>query len=113
MNEPLCRAMIGAGLSEEDIAARLEVDPKTVRRWMDGRPPHRRHQWALAVLLGVDSGDLWPELRGERRQPDDVIALHPRRDAIPDQAWTRLLGHARGRDPGPRREVPGRYPGCS
>ena len=32
MNESLRRALIRAQLREEDVAERLEVDPKTVRR---------------------------------------------------------------------------------
>jgi hypothetical protein len=39
MNENLRRALIRAQLRETDIAARLNVDPKTVRRWLDGRVP--------------------------------------------------------------------------
>ena len=35
MNESLRRALIRAQLREEDVAARLNVDPKTVRRWLE------------------------------------------------------------------------------
>ncbi len=35
MNESLCRALFRMGLSADDVAARLDVDPKTVRRWME------------------------------------------------------------------------------
>jgi hypothetical protein len=40
-----------------------QVDPKTVRRWLEGRVPYLRHRWALAGLLDADEADLWPELR--------------------------------------------------
>ena len=40
MNESLRRALIHARLREADVAARLNVDPKTVRRWLDGRVPY-------------------------------------------------------------------------
>ena len=94
MNEPLCRAMIGAGLGEEDVAARLEVDTKTVRRWLEGRVPYRRHRWALAALLQVSDTDLWPQLRGGEGRPGEVLAVYPHRDQVPDVVWLRVLASA-------------------
>lgn len=93
MNEPLCHALIRAGLDEEDVAARLQVDPKTVRRWMEGRVPYRRYRWALAAMLHVNDTDLWPQFAGERR-PDEVVAVYPHRDQIPGHAWLRFFGTA-------------------
>lgn len=93
MNEPLCHALIRAGLGEEDVAAGLQVDPKTVRRWMEGRVPYRRYRWALAAMLHVSYADLWPQFSGERR-PDEVIAVYPQRDQIPGHAWLRFFGSA-------------------
>ena len=95
MNESLCRALIAARLGEEDVAARLGVDPKTVRRWLEGRVPYRRYRWALAAMLGLDDAVLWPALRGRRDRPDEVVAVYPRRDDVPAGAWVRLLGSAR------------------
>jgi hypothetical protein len=95
VNESLCRALIAARLGEEDVAARLGVDPKTVRRWLEGRVPYRRYQWALAALLGADDAVLWPGLRGQRKRPDEVVTVYPRRDDVPAGAWVRLLGSAR------------------
>lgn len=64
LNETFCRALLRARLTEEDIAAHLGVDPKTVRRWAEGRAlPYRRHRWALATMLDTAETDLWPELR--------------------------------------------------
>src|SRR6266851_5184250 len=53
LNETLRCALLRARLSEDDVAARLEVDPKTVRRWLEGRVPYMRHRWALAGVLGA------------------------------------------------------------
>lgn len=94
MNEPLCHALIRAGLCDQDVAARLEVDPKTVRRWMEGRVPHRRYRWALAAMLHVNDTDLWPQFSAGRR-PDEVVAVYPHRDEIPVHAWLRFFGSAR------------------
>jgi transcriptional regulator with XRE-family HTH domain len=94
LNETLCRALHAARLTEEDVAARLDVDPKTVRRWMEGRLPYLRHRWALATMLGVDETDLWPQLRSARSVPEEVRAIYPHRDAIPREVWLRLFGSA-------------------
>ena len=94
MNETLCRALLQARLTEEDVAARLQVDPKTVRRWLEGRVPYLRHRWALAALLGLDETDLWPHLRRTRSRPDEVQAIYPHLDAVPEEAWLRLFRSA-------------------
>jgi len=94
LNETLRRALLRARLSEEDVAARLEVDPKTVRRWLEGRVPYMRHRWALAGVLGLDEADLWPQLRGALSRPGEVRAIYPRRDAVPREAWQRLFSSA-------------------
>ncbi len=95
MNESLCRALVAARLGEEDVAARMGVDPKTVRRWLEGRVPYRRYRRALAAMLGVDDAILWPGLRGRSERPDEVVGVYPRRDDVPAGAWVRLLGWAR------------------
>jgi hypothetical protein len=95
MNEPLCRALVRARLTEDDVAARLEVDPKTVRRWLEGRVPYLRHRWALAAMTGEDETDLWPQLRADRTRPKEVVAIYPSRDAVPSGVWLRLYCSAR------------------
>jgi hypothetical protein len=99
VNEILCRALLRARLTDEDVAARLEVDPKTVRRWLDGRVPYLRHRWAIALLVGMDEGELWPQLRGARSRPGEVVTVYPHRDSVPVETWVRLFGSA-GRDVG-------------
>jgi len=94
VNETLCRALIQAQLTEEDVATRLQVDPKTVRRWLEGRLPYLRHRWAIATMLGADETDLWPQLRASRTRPDEVVAVYPHRDAVPLNTWLRVLGSA-------------------
>lgn len=94
MNETLRRALLQARLSEEDVAARLEVDPKTVRRWLEGRLPYRRHRWALAVLLALDEADLWPQLRTARSRPEEVLAIYPHSERISRDVWQNLFRSA-------------------
>ena len=95
MNETFCRALLQAGLTEDDIAARLGVDPKTVRRWIEGRAlPYRRHRWAVAALLNTAETDLWPQLRSHRPRPEEVVAVYPHLSAVPSEAWLHMFGSA-------------------
>jgi transcriptional regulator with XRE-family HTH domain len=61
VNEPLRRALLRARLREDDVAARLGVDPKTVRRWLNGRLPYPHNRAAIAELVGADEAELWPD----------------------------------------------------
>ena len=95
LNESLRRALLRAQLSEDDVAARLAVDPKTVRRWTEGRVPYLRHRWELAGLLGLDETDLWPQVGTARSRPEEVRAIYPSRDAVPVDVWRNLFGSAK------------------
>lgn len=95
MNETFCRALLRAGLTEDDLAARLGVDPKTVRRWIEGRAlPYRRHRWTLASLLGTAETDLWPQLRSVQPRPEEVVAIYPHLHTVPHELWLWLFGSA-------------------
>lgn len=94
MNEALSRALLRARLSDEDVAARLQVDPKTVRRWLEGRVPYLRHRWALALLVGMDESDLWPQLPSARSRSGEVVAVYAHRDWVPSERWLRLFSSA-------------------
>ncbi|MER7244629.1 XRE family transcriptional regulator [Kribbella sp. NPDC000426] len=88
MNEVLRRAMYDANLTDLDLSAQLEVDPKTVRNWMHGRIPHRRTRDALTRLLGVDEDVIWPRsLRAENVHPAEVAGVYPRRTSISSLNW--------------------------
>jgi transcriptional regulator with XRE-family HTH domain len=95
LNETLSRALLRAGLTEDDIAARLGVDPKTVRRWLEGRAlPYRRHRWALAALLGTAETDLWPQLRSVQPRSGEVVAIYPHFGSVQREVWLHLLDSA-------------------
>jgi len=93
VNENLRRAMLRARLSEEDAAARLQVDPKTVRRWLEGRVPYPRYRWVLASLLDADEADLWPDVHA-RPRPPELKAVYPNRQATPHEIWLSLFRSA-------------------
>jgi transcriptional regulator with XRE-family HTH domain len=97
LNEILRRALFRARLAEEDVAAHLGVDPKTVRRWLEGRLPYPRHRWALADLLDANEDDLWPDVqaaRAARSRPEEIKAVYPHRWAVPQRVWHELFGSA-------------------
>ena len=97
MNEPLRRALLRARLREDDIAARLGVDPKTVRRWLNGRVPYPHNRVAIAELVGADEADLWPDAGGllaARTRPEELGTVYPHRWAVPREVWVRLFESA-------------------
>ena len=69
MNEYFVRSLLPAPLREDDIAARLGVDPKTVRRWLNVRVPYPRNRASIAELVDADEGELWPEVGGPLAAP--------------------------------------------
>jgi hypothetical protein len=86
-----------ARLREVDVAARLGVDPKTVRRWLNGRVPYARYRAELADLVGADEADLWPGVGGPlsvRARPEELGAIYPHRWAIPREVWTHFFESA-------------------
>jgi transcriptional regulator with XRE-family HTH domain len=89
--------MLRARLREDYVAARLGVDPKTVRRWLSGRVPYPSSRAVLADLVGVDEADLWPEAGGPlsgRSRPEELGAIYPHRWAIPREVWARFFESA-------------------
>ena len=99
MSEALRRALADARLTEDDVAERLGVDPKTVRRWMAGRTPYRRNRAALAALVGMDARDLWPDIARPAPLPQqptsEILVTYPHRWAVPRGVWQRLFEGAR------------------
>ncbi|WP_372518021.1 helix-turn-helix domain-containing protein [Solirubrobacter ginsenosidimutans] len=95
-NERLRRAIQQAGLRLEDVAEHVEIDVKTVERWITkGRLPHARNRVRAARLLHIDELDLWPEVaesRGGRGASDgELVRLYPHRGAVPRDCWYELL----------------------
>ncbi len=59
-NEHLRAAITGAGLTLEEFADIVQVDVKTVRRWLAGRTPYPRHRTRVAGALDTTQRALWP-----------------------------------------------------
>lgn len=97
VNETLRSALAAKGVDRLDVAASLQVDPKTVERWLSGRLPHPRSRVALAKLVDADEDDLWPTanaaLRARHFGPE-IRAVYPHRWAVPREVWCRLFASA-------------------
>ncbi|MEV0426637.1 helix-turn-helix transcriptional regulator [Micromonospora sp. NPDC050495] len=61
-NEALRVAMAEKGETVESLAEKVHVDPKTAARWLaSGRIPHPRTRAVVAMVLGREVAELWPE----------------------------------------------------
>ncbi|MBR7830256.1 XRE family transcriptional regulator [Actinospica sp. MGRD01-02] len=89
MNEALRNALAAKGIDRLDVAAKLQVDPKTVERWLAGRLPHPSTRTALARLLDMDEQELWPAADNPhaRRFGPEIRAVYPHRWAVPRDIW--------------------------
>ena len=91
LGTPLRRALAGARLRDGEVATSLGVDPKTVRRWLDGRVPYPRHRWRLAEMLNVHEYDLWPQLADGPSISGEIYATYPHRGSVPRDVWQHLF----------------------
>ncbi len=88
------RAVSDARLRDIDIAARLQADPKTVSRWLQGRLPQARFRVQLAEMLGVNELDRWPQLAGASEIAPELQGTYDYRSVVPHQIWANLFGSA-------------------
>ncbi|MCC5580519.1 helix-turn-helix transcriptional regulator [Microtetraspora sp. AC03309] len=99
-NERLRAALLERGVSIADLATAIEVDPKTVERWITkGRAPYRKHRYAVATHLGMDESYLWPEALTREQvasaSESEIVTVYPHRWAVPRDAWGRLFTQAK------------------
>jgi hypothetical protein len=94
-NERLRVAILSSGLGIDGAADALSVDRKTVERWIGGRLPYKRYQYALAGLLQTDPAYLWPAGRTAPETTDlamaEVLAIHPVRSTVANELWLQLF----------------------
>ncbi len=60
-NDILKHTLKAAGLTAEEFAEIVQVDPKTVQRWVAGRIPRPRHRTTIARALDRPEHELWPD----------------------------------------------------
>lgn len=98
-NERLRAAMAVGGCTHATLAARAQVDPKSVERWVNlGRTPRRVTALLAAETLGEDVHALWPALRqarSARAVSSELVALYDQRADVPVSTFTDMLAEAR------------------
>ncbi|WP_405725663.1 helix-turn-helix domain-containing protein [Streptomyces sp. NBC_01537] len=100
-NERLRAVMAAGGWTYASLAAKTEVDPKSIERWVNlGRTPRRATALLAAETLGEDVHALWPALRqprAARAVSPELVALYDQRADIPVSAFADLLAQAQER----------------
>ncbi|MFF4228002.1 helix-turn-helix domain-containing protein [Streptomyces sp. NPDC001820] len=98
-NERLRSALLARGMTVQDLADAIEVNPKTVERWItQGKVPYRRHQYATASALKVDVTTLWDDSRSVESAADlskaEIVTVYPHRHMVPAGLWREIYGRA-------------------
>lgn len=97
-NERLRAAMAASGWTYSALADRVEVDPKSVERWVNlGRTPRRATAMLAAETLGEDVHALWPALRQARPAravSPELVALYDQRADLPVSTLVDMLAQA-------------------
>ncbi|MEU6578848.1 helix-turn-helix domain-containing protein [Streptomyces sp. NPDC046805] len=98
-NERLRAAMAAGGWTYAALADKVEVDPKSVERWVNlDRTPRRATAMRAAETLGEDVHALWPALRQARPAravSPELVALYDQRADIPVSTFVDMLTQAR------------------
>ena len=102
-NERLRALLLEQRVTPAKLAEAVEVDPKTIERWIvGGRVPYRRHRFNVAAFFGVDESYIWPDAldRDEivAASESEIIAVYPHRWAMPRDTWGHLFEQAERRD---------------
>lgn len=93
-NERLRALLLERGETPSVLADALQVDNKTVERWITkGRVPYRRHRHSVAAHFGVDESFIWPEALDRDQvaavSESEILAVYPHRWSVPRDT----LGH--------------------
>ncbi|MHA6752242.1 helix-turn-helix transcriptional regulator [Dermacoccus nishinomiyaensis] len=99
-NTRLRAALDAAGLTRAQLAEAVEVDPKSVERWITrGRLPHAATRLRVAQAVGADETYLWPALveRPDSGMPADIVQVWLSRDVVPGHVWQNLVDNTRER----------------
>jgi transcriptional regulator with XRE-family HTH domain len=86
-NEKLRAALLQRGLTPDELAEAVRVDPKTIERWVGGRGPYWRHRYKVATRLGLDEAYGWPGALAADQvasaSESEFLILYPHRWAVP------------------------------
>lgn len=95
-NDRLREALMRSGLTPESAAEELEVNAKTVERWItQDRVPYPRHRHKITALVRESESYLWPDAVSMNRKIEiadsAVIKVYPHRNLIPGDLWPKLI----------------------
>jgi hypothetical protein len=98
-NERLRAALLQSGMTPVTLAAELDVDPKTVERWItQNRTPYRRYRFAVAGRLGLDETFLWPDAVSPEQlaaaAESEIVTVYPHRWAMSREIWLNFFSSA-------------------
>ncbi|WP_424214254.1 helix-turn-helix domain-containing protein [Streptomyces sp. BI20] len=100
-NERLREAMARGGWTHAALGERVEVDPKSVERWVNlGRTPRQRTAVRAAEALGEDVHVLWPEIRQPRAAraiSPELVTLYEQRADVPMSMFVDVIASAKER----------------
>lgn len=75
----------------------MQVDVKTVQRWLAGRTPRPRHRIQVARALALDELELWPDATPTTSTPNplrEIAGAYPHADDPDAPDWTDLIENA-------------------
>ena len=98
-NERLRSSITSRGMSLSALAEAVQVDAKTVERWIAlDRVPQRKHRFKVAALLAVDEAHLWPTILGHAQiraaTEAEFVAIYANRGEVPHDSWHHLIDSA-------------------
>jgi Domain of unknown function (DUF5919) len=98
-NDRLRDAMHTKGVAPDELAEHLNVDPKTVERWITkGRTPYPKYRHQIAALLHESERYLWPDAvddaKASQISESEVVKVYPHRSSVPADLWDHLLSQA-------------------
>jgi transcriptional regulator with XRE-family HTH domain len=98
-NHRLRNALVSAGITQAVLADRVQVDAKSVERWItQDRLPHATTRARIARELGMDETYFWPSLLGSEQTRNatnaELVQIWPTRGDVPGEVWRSLFRQA-------------------
>jgi hypothetical protein len=99
-NDRLRDALLTRGITPQNLAEKLNVDPKTAERWITlGRTPYPRHRHQIAAMVRESESYLWPDALTKDQQASvagsEIVHVYPHRASVPADLWRHLFETAR------------------
>lgn len=99
MNERLRSAIHAKGITPTELAAMVNVDPKSVERWITkGRNPYAKTRAAVALALQQSENYLWPDALPEQKakivSESELVHTYAKRNDVPAELWARIFRQA-------------------